>query len=157
MHDGTVTQSFLLFRRKKKCIRYKDGNETAFESEDNMGSAGSVEAPTPDSKTEDTDSQDTADTPHPHSIASPLPLQLSPAPSDIDTKPRLDSNGMVVHQPPRQPPPSKNHLYSHHPLSVHQLTQPHFSRSSLNMSRFHQNLAESGSGRPPPAPMLTVT
>ncbi|CAL1277611.1 unnamed protein product [Larinioides sclopetarius] len=141
-------------RRKKKCIRYKDGNDSTFDLDDNMGSAGSVEAPTPDSnKTEDTDSQDTDNTHNNNSIASP---QLSPCNEDIDTKPRLDSNGMV-----RPPSPHRNHLY-HHPLSVHQLIQPHFtSRSTLiartdAINRF-QNPNETGSNRPTPAPMLTVT
>ena len=36
-------------RRKKKCIRYLDGGDTG-ESEDNIGSVDSIEAPTPDSK-----------------------------------------------------------------------------------------------------------
>ncbi|GFT98440.1 hypothetical protein NPIL_547551 [Nephila pilipes] len=140
-------------RRKKKCIRYKDGNDNTFDMEDNMGSAGSVEAPTPDSnKTEDTDSQDTDNTHNNNSIASP---QLSPCNDDIDTKPRLDSNGMV-----RPPSPHRNHLY-HHPLSVHQLIQPHFSSRSALISRTDamrfQNPNETASNRPTPAPMLTVT
>ncbi|GIY30021.1 uncharacterized protein CEXT_174261 [Caerostris extrusa] len=123
--------------------------------EDNMGSAGSVEAPTPDSnKTEDTDSQDTDNTHNNNSIASP---QLSPCNDEIDTKPRLDNNGMV-----RPTSPLRNHHVFHHPLSVHQLIQPHYSsRSTLiartdNIPRF-QNPNEAGSNRPTPAPMLTVT
>ncbi|XP_035216064.1 protein pangolin, isoforms A/H/I/S-like [Stegodyphus dumicola] len=144
-------------RRKKKCIRYLDGNDTAPESEDNMGSAGSVEAPTPDSnKTDDTDSQDTDNVHNNHTNTSP---QLSPCNDEVDTKPILDNNGMV-----RSTSPTRNHqhhLYHHHPLSVHHLIQPHFnSRSTLiartDMSRF-QSPSESGSNQLAPPPMLTVT
>ncbi|KFM82214.1 Protein pangolin, isoform J, partial [Stegodyphus mimosarum] len=144
-------------RRKKKCIRYLDGNDTAPESEDNMGSAGSVEAPTPDSnKTDDTDSQDTDNVHNNHTNTSP---QLSPCNDEVDTKPIIDNNGMVRSTSPTRS--HQHHLYHHHPLSVHHLIQPHFnSRSTLitrtDMSRF-QSPSESGSNQLAPPPMLTVT
>ncbi|XP_021000199.1 transcription factor 7-like 2 isoform X2 [Parasteatoda tepidariorum] len=151
-------------RRKKKCIRYLDGADNSLESEDNLGSAGSVEAPTPDSnKTEDTDSQDLDTIQNNNS-------PLSPCTDEMDTKPRLDSNGMLRPQSPLQ-----QHLY-HHPYSVRQLIQPHHFDSHHHhhhraspmktslitrtdpMSRFQSpSEVSTASQQPPPPPMLTVT
>lgn len=130
------------FRRKKKCIRYLDSNDPGEpESEDNLGSAGSVEAPTPESP--DTD----------HSLDNHVHEQLHPKPpspsSPSESKPRLDTDGSVI--PPSPRPPSRHHqphnLYHHHPLSVHHLIQPHFGRLT---ERFQQDSAA-------PTHMLTVT
>lgn len=129
--------SFAPFRRKKKCIRYLDSNDAEPESEDNLGSAGSVEAPTPESP-------DTVD-----SLENPANEQLHPKtpspPSPVDTKPRLDTDGSII-----PPSPSKlqpHNLYHHHPLSVHHLIQPHFGRLT---ERFQQDSTV-------PSHMLTVT
>lgn len=106
-------------RRKKKCIRYLDGNDHAGESEDNMGSAGSVEAPTPDSKCDNESDTDTLN----NSPDMNISLSSPQDDSEVDVKPRLESISIIRD--------NISPISHHHPLSVHHLIQPHFSSRSL--------------------------
>ncbi len=84
----------LIFRRKKKCIRYLDnGGDTAGESEDNIGSVGSMEAPTPDSKSTNESDHDN--------------LNLSSAELSLSSPPVPNSDYIIPHH-------NHNHLIHHH-------------------------------------------
>lgn len=106
-------------RRKKKCIRYVSGSDNTGESEDNIGSVGSVgslEAPTPDSRCGDgdlnSDSED-SDIDGP-SVSSELSLSSPPVPSvAVDSSRTTENDGLPLGSPPY-----------YHPLSVQHLSQP---------------------------------
>lgn len=122
-------------RRKKKCIRWADSADHNNDDGDNLGSVGSVEAPTPDSK-----SANESDPDHPNYSPGEMSLSSPPVPSqhsgDYIIPHHLHlSNGMrtssqishsssaaamVLACPPRNSPIGPNN-----PLSVEQLIRPH--------------------------------
>ncbi|XP_076360658.1 transcription factor 7-like 2 isoform X2 [Tachypleus tridentatus] len=105
-------------RRKKKCIRYLDGTDIG-ESEDNLGSVSSVEAPTPDSKCATESDQDGINT----------SSELSPSvPSEVSVKPELHTDNIVTSSVVSTCPASS----FHHPLSVHHLAMPYYKKTSLS-------------------------
>lgn len=60
------------FRRKKKCARFSEGNERTGSERDNLGSVGSTEAATPDSKSANESDGDNLNlSPHELSLSSP--------------------------------------------------------------------------------------
>jgi transcription factor 7-like 2 len=82
-------------RRKKKCIRYLDnGGDTAGESEDNIGSVGSMEAPTPDSKSTNESDHDN--------------LNLSSAELSLSSPPVVPNSDYII------PHHNHNHHLIHH-------------------------------------------
>lgn len=138
-------------RRKKKCIRYVDGSDNALDSEDNIGSAGSVEAPTPDSKS-------AGDSDNEHLNVSELSLSSPKVPSDLDNRP----NNRIHSLPPESSP-----THPLHPLSIHHLTQPHCN-STVNRVKCDPDIAvvtipqlptppSTDSSTTAAPPMLTVT
>ncbi|XP_076340129.1 protein pangolin, isoforms A/H/I/S-like isoform X2 [Tachypleus tridentatus] len=107
-------------RRKKKCIRYLEGADNG-ESEDNLGSIGSVDAPTPDSK-----SADESDLEGNSMNTSELSLSSPPVPNDNDVKQEVSENGVLSNFPH----PSCSTLgpqRTSHPFSIQHLTAPHSS------------------------------
>ncbi|XP_022236139.1 protein pangolin, isoforms A/H/I/S-like [Limulus polyphemus] len=111
-------------RRKKKCIRYLEGADNG-ESEDNLGSIGSVDAPTPDSK-----SDDESDLEGNSLNTSELSLSSPPVPNDSDVKQELSENGVLSNFSH----PSCSTLgpqRSSHPFSIQHLTAPHCNSSSV--------------------------
>ena len=84
------------FRRKKKCIRYLDGGDTAGESEDNIGSVDSIEAPTPDSKSANESDADN--------------LTLSSADLSLSSPPVPNSDYLIPHNHHNQHNHSNHHL-----------------------------------------------
>ncbi|XP_035209240.1 protein pangolin, isoforms A/H/I/S-like isoform X3 [Stegodyphus dumicola] len=113
-------------RRKKKCIRYISGSDNTGESEDNVGSVGSVgslEAPTPDSRfgadinhLTDNDSGN-GDVDDDLEVSSEFSLSSPPVPRPTDSVQSVLENG----RPPIGSPPSQQ---SHHPLNVQHLSRP---------------------------------
>ncbi|KAG8182469.1 hypothetical protein JTE90_020388 [Oedothorax gibbosus] len=121
-------------RRKKKCIRYRSGSDnTAGESEDNVGSVGSAQ--TPDSRygaeeEDDDDVSDDTDSGNEDDVSSEFSLSSPPL-----RPPSLDR----IQAQPLGSPPSQQ---SSHPLNVQLLSQPHMStrpaESSLHLQRLSQ-------------------
>ncbi|XP_076326604.1 protein pangolin, isoforms A/H/I/S-like isoform X2 [Tachypleus tridentatus] len=106
-------------RRKKKCIRYLDGTDLR-DSEDNIGSVSSIEAPTPDTKCATESDQDGLN------IYSELSLSSSSVLSEIDVKPEPSKNRInsglenAVSLCPTNSSQNSNHL-----LSIKHLTAPY--------------------------------
>ncbi|XP_013791262.2 protein pangolin, isoforms A/H/I/S-like isoform X2 [Limulus polyphemus] len=110
-------------RRKKKCIRYLDGADFE-ESEENLGSVSSMEAPTPDSKCATESDQDGINT------SSGLSSSIS---RDIGVKSELSENGVMTSVSNGAPLCSTScPRSSHHPLSVQHLTEPYYKKTHLS-------------------------
>ncbi|XP_054166362.1 protein pangolin, isoforms A/H/I/S-like isoform X1 [Oppia nitens] len=131
-------------RRKKKCIRYLDNGDTAGESEDNIGSVESIEAPTPDSKSANESDVDNMTLSSEMSLSSPpvvpnsdyvlphshhnLPL-IHQIHNEINARVQMSTAPTITTQscPPRNSP-----------FSIEQLARPHCpqvrSPSSLSIS-----------------------
>lgn len=123
-------------RRKKKCIRYLDNSDNINESEgDNRGSSiGSVEAPTPDSKSTNESDHDNVMSSAELSMSSPpvpnsdyilthhMPSHhISSHMNSNDITTRVNSStSLAIACPPRNSPIGPNN-----PLSIEQLTRPY--------------------------------
>ncbi|RWS29164.1 protein pangolin: isoforms A/H/I/S-like protein, partial [Leptotrombidium deliense] len=126
-------------RRKKKCVRFSDCNDTTNESEDNLNSVESLEAPTPDSKSAtETDSDTLNVSPLGLSLSSPsvpnseyvLPhitnrLSQSSLPSQSELTPRSQSSSSSSTLASLSCPPRNSPIGPNNPLSIEQLTRPH--------------------------------
>lgn len=116
--------SILSFRRKKKCIRYLEALRASQAENrhdgDNLGSVGSVEAPTPDSKS--TDESDSADLSPPNSeyphFMSPFG-HFSPGPSFGSRMTSLFKPSPTFAATPNHMPPRNGSF------SIEQLARPH--------------------------------
>ncbi|CAG2158843.1 unnamed protein product [Oppiella nova] len=118
-------------RRKKKCIRYKDG-DTAGESEDNIGSVDSIEAPTPDSK-----SANESDADNMTLSSTELSLSSPPVPNSDYILPHSHHNLPLMHQIHNDinsrvqmptlasPSPLPSCPPRNSPFSIEQLARPH--------------------------------
>ncbi|XP_076328398.1 transcription factor 7-like 2 isoform X2 [Tachypleus tridentatus] len=110
-------------RRKKKCIRYLDGADFE-ESEENLGSVSSMEAPTPDPKCTIESDQDGINT------SSGLSSSVS---GDISVKSELSKNSLVMSTSNMtQLRSTSSPRSSHHPLSVQHLTAPYYKKTYLS-------------------------
>lgn len=131
-------------RRKKKCIRYSEGGDqpNGGHDRDNLGSVGSTEAQTPDSKSANEDSDD-ADL---NMSSAELSLSSPPVPSNehlLLSASRNHSNhfqaSRLDHRSSQsttsssslaslQGPPRNSPIGPNNPLSIEQLTRPHLPR-----------------------------
>ncbi|KAI1292240.1 Protein pangolin, isoforms A/H/I/S [Halotydeus destructor] len=109
-------------RRKKKCVRYLDSQErlNEHEGDDNLGSAGSVEAPTPDSKSANDDDDNDHPAGSPSSSESSRNSDiLSPASSNQHTQEPinafmlfvLEQRALVVNESLRNDPAAINQVF----------------------------------------------
>lgn len=157
--------SFSARRRKKKCIRYSENSDQPGAERDNLGSVGSAEAQTPDSK-----SANESDVDNLNLSSAELSLSSPPVPNSdphhLSLLP-LSHRVMTHHQslahshflqrnspssasssssslaalsgPPRNSPIGPNN-----PLSIEQLTRPHIRPSPVTWTSFlpssHLNL-----------------
>ncbi|RWS12936.1 Protein pangolin:-like isoforms A/H/I [Dinothrombium tinctorium] len=125
-------------RRKKKCVRFSESNETTNESEgDNVNSVESLEAPTPDSRSaNETDSDTLNVSPLGLSLSSPsvptseyvLPHinnRIPPSISQNELTPRSQSSSTSSALVPLSCPPRNSPIGPNNPLSIEQLTRPH--------------------------------